>query len=262
MRKPKDLYPGQIDVTTDVSGFPNGMAQNETSPGDRNGTPLEKEWLNDIWGFFECLLATAAIDYNDAPERGVPGSSQAVDAIKTLIRTTVNLFQEGAFAVADAILFGATVQTDATHDLSSGRDLAVARNAAIEGSLQVDGPAALNDGLTVANGLESSAPLLFSGTGRAPIGHPIVGPDASITLDAKNQLVYVSVGTLTANQNYALPTTGVSDGDWIHVASDGSTGGFTLTVSGAVNRATSLGPSAPAAALFVRISGAWFKIGV
>jgi len=75
---PKDIYPSQVD-TTDPTGYPYGKAQNVSSPGDGSGTPLEKDWLSDWFGFQQ-----AALDADGATPSGAPdkvGASQVLTAI-------------------------------------------------------------------------------------------------------------------------------------------------------------------------------------
>jgi hypothetical protein len=49
---PKNDYAGRVD--TGDAGYPQGKAQDLTSPGD--GTPLREGWINDIWGFLQSIL--------------------------------------------------------------------------------------------------------------------------------------------------------------------------------------------------------------
>lgn len=53
--RPDTKYSGQID-TSDSTNYPYGKARNVTTSGDGTGTPLEKDWLNDWWGFVQHLF--------------------------------------------------------------------------------------------------------------------------------------------------------------------------------------------------------------
>ena len=78
MYSPKDEYPGQIDNTD--GAFPEGKAQNITTPGDGTGTPFEKKWLNDVFGFFQaCLAHVGASPSGNAEE---VGTSQVLNALQ------------------------------------------------------------------------------------------------------------------------------------------------------------------------------------
>lgn len=77
---PSDRYPGQIDSD---AGYPQGKARNSGSFQDGTGTPLEKDWVNDIWGFLQALLAESAITPSGDPDE--VGASQYLEAVQTLI---------------------------------------------------------------------------------------------------------------------------------------------------------------------------------
>lgn len=82
---PRTRYPGQI-TTTDPA-YPQGKAQNETTPNDGTGTPLEKDLVNDIFGFQQALLAAAAITPTGTPDK--VGASQYLDGIRSVIAAAV-----------------------------------------------------------------------------------------------------------------------------------------------------------------------------
>lgn len=76
---PATLYGAQVDTSTDPTGYPYGQARNDAVAGDGTGTPGEKNWLSDLWGFCQALLS----DSNQTPT-GTPdkvGASQYLDAI-------------------------------------------------------------------------------------------------------------------------------------------------------------------------------------
>ncbi len=43
------------------ANYPFGSAKNDGVPGDKTGSPLDKDWLNDFLGFFQKLLNDASI---------------------------------------------------------------------------------------------------------------------------------------------------------------------------------------------------------
>lgn len=69
------------------SNYPLGSVKNESVPGADDGTPLEKDWGNNIEGFHQALLADAGIVANGLVER--VGESQLLTAIKSSTSTTV-----------------------------------------------------------------------------------------------------------------------------------------------------------------------------
>lgn len=77
--RPIDLYPGQVDA---ASGYPHGKARNAGAFQDGTGTPLEKRWLNDLWGFLQALLAAGGITPSGVPDE--VGASDYVDALRAL----------------------------------------------------------------------------------------------------------------------------------------------------------------------------------
>lgn len=62
------------------SNYPLGSIKDESIPGADDGTPLQKDWGNNIEGFHQALLAEAGITANGQPEK--VGNSQLLDAVK------------------------------------------------------------------------------------------------------------------------------------------------------------------------------------
>ena len=65
-----------------TTNYPDGSIKNESTPGAKDGTPLDAEWGNDYVGFTDALLAEAGIDASGNPDTALV--SQRVDAIKSL----------------------------------------------------------------------------------------------------------------------------------------------------------------------------------
>lgn len=78
-------YGGQ--VFDNRVGYPYGSARNKSTPTDTNGTPLERMWVNDIWGFQQALLNEAGIVPTNSPDR--VGASQYLQAIQAIIRAEI-----------------------------------------------------------------------------------------------------------------------------------------------------------------------------
>jgi hypothetical protein len=85
---PSARYPGQVDTTTDPTGYPLGAAQDITVPGDGTGTPWQKDLVNDIWGFFQAMLAAVSATATGTPDK--VGASQYLSAIQSLTTTAIN----------------------------------------------------------------------------------------------------------------------------------------------------------------------------
>ena len=77
---PSTDYAGQVE--TGDGGYPQGKAKNVSSSGAGDGTPLEKAWVNDIWGFFQELLGSAGIAPSGVPDE--VGTSDYADALRSL----------------------------------------------------------------------------------------------------------------------------------------------------------------------------------
>jgi hypothetical protein len=84
--KPSVRYPAQTD--TDAA-YPLGKARNAGSFQDGTGTPLEKDWVNDIFGFEQALLDDAGITPSEDPDE--VGASQYLDAVKIVASTVSEL---------------------------------------------------------------------------------------------------------------------------------------------------------------------------
>lgn len=83
---PSAQYPSQID--TDPA-YPQGKARNAGTFQDGTGTPLEKSWVNDLWGFQQALLDDAEITPSGTPD--AVGASDYLDAVKAIAVRVVKL---------------------------------------------------------------------------------------------------------------------------------------------------------------------------
>lgn len=79
---PSSKYPANTAV--DLVNYPQGKARNVTASGDGTGTPLDKDWVNDWFGFQQALVALAGITPNGTPDTAV--SSQALQAIQAIMQ--------------------------------------------------------------------------------------------------------------------------------------------------------------------------------
>lgn len=60
--------------------FPSVVAQNDTTPGSLDGTPLVKQWVDEIFGSYQALLNFASLTPSGTAE--LYDSSQILDALK------------------------------------------------------------------------------------------------------------------------------------------------------------------------------------
>src|SRR3972149_4089815 len=78
---PSSRSPAQTDA---AAGYPQGKARNAGTFQDGTGTPLEKDWVNDIWGFMQALMGRAGITPSGVPDEvGASDALDSVDAIAT-----------------------------------------------------------------------------------------------------------------------------------------------------------------------------------
>lgn len=75
--KLNERYPGRYNNPS--ADYPQGSFKNRTSPTAKDGSYLEKDWANDKEGFFQSLLAEAAIVPNGSVD--AVGSSQYYQAL-------------------------------------------------------------------------------------------------------------------------------------------------------------------------------------
>jgi len=78
---PSSKYSGQ--TTTSDGNYPLGKAKNVTVAGDGTGTPLEADWVNDIWGLLQGILASAGVTASGSPDNAVAG--QYLAALKQIL---------------------------------------------------------------------------------------------------------------------------------------------------------------------------------
>lgn len=82
---PSSSFPGKID-NTDLVNYPQGKAQNITTPGDGTGTPFVADLVNDMmFGFFQYVLTVANITPSGVPDTAT--DSQYFDGIRAALNT-------------------------------------------------------------------------------------------------------------------------------------------------------------------------------
>lgn len=79
--EPQTQYPGQID--SGDPGYPLGKARNVSAAGAGDGTPWEKNLVNDLFGFQQALLDQAGASPSGSPDE--VGASQYLEALRTII---------------------------------------------------------------------------------------------------------------------------------------------------------------------------------
>lgn len=79
---PSSRYPAQVAV--DLTNYPRGKARNVTVSGDLTGTPFEKDWINDVWGGQQALMAAAGLTPSGVPDNAV--TSDQLNALRVLMQ--------------------------------------------------------------------------------------------------------------------------------------------------------------------------------
>lgn len=97
--------PAAVAPTT---AYPLGSIKNDSVPGADDGTPLEKDWGNNVEGFHQALMAEAALTASGTPDTAV--ASQLLEAVKIVAAKMV--YPVGSYYANDsdstnpATLFG------------------------------------------------------------------------------------------------------------------------------------------------------------
>ena len=84
--------PDAVAPTTD---YPLGSIKNDSVPGADDGTPLEKDWGNNVEGFHQALMAEAALTASGSPDTAV--ASQLLDALKIVAANVVKAQMAAVF---------------------------------------------------------------------------------------------------------------------------------------------------------------------
>jgi len=87
--KPSELWPTQTDASD--ANYPNGKAQQDATPETADGTPLHKDWLNDIWGFVAATLFRAGITPSGIPDHKT--MSQMLEALRSMFGVQFTFFE-------------------------------------------------------------------------------------------------------------------------------------------------------------------------
>ncbi len=93
-RKLSLLYPApQSEIT---AAHPYGTFTNDLVAGDRKGTPYEREWARDMWGFLEYLLNAAGI-VPDGVEESINASQYYASLVALFLQTGKDIDLEGNY---------------------------------------------------------------------------------------------------------------------------------------------------------------------
>lgn len=78
----QNKYPGRFDPVS--SDYPQGKFKNRSSPSSQDGSYMERDWLNDIYGFLGAILRNANVTPNGNVDTAQ--SSQMYDSLWLVIQ--------------------------------------------------------------------------------------------------------------------------------------------------------------------------------
>lgn len=84
--------PAAVAPTT---AYPLGSIKNDSVPGADDGTPLEKDWGNNVEGFHQALMAEAALTASGTPDTAQV--SQLLEAVKIVAASVVKTQMRDVF---------------------------------------------------------------------------------------------------------------------------------------------------------------------
>jgi hypothetical protein len=249
--RPIILYPSQVDGSD--ANYPHGKAKNRASEADTSATPLSKDWVNDLWGWQQALLAAAGMTPSGSADK--VGASQYLDAVKQ-----VTLLQL-ASATTQIIIGGLGLRMNGdleTHGAvnlrGAGTGVTVDNDAYVNGTLRALA-AELGNGTSAAAVMLTSR-MVCSSQGRyVRRSAPTLDANAAI-FPGSSQWFWVNPG-VAGNRSYAINDTNIGDDDEFGMTNPSPS--FYVTVV----RPTGP-PSIQLDALtwgyFKRLSGTWQKV--
>lgn len=92
-------YPGRSNPAS--ADYPFGSIKNKSAPELDDGTPLDRQWGNDLEGFFQSLMVAVGFTPSGVPDK--VGASQRFDALIALIKR-YGIPYRGVIAFAGTIL--------------------------------------------------------------------------------------------------------------------------------------------------------------
>lgn len=89
-----------------TTAYPLGSIKNDSTPGADDGTPLEKDWGNNVEGFHQALMTSAGLTANGTPDTAI--ASQLLDALKIVTADVVKaqmrdvVYRVGSYYINDS----------------------------------------------------------------------------------------------------------------------------------------------------------------
>jgi hypothetical protein len=125
-------YPGKSAPAS--AAYPQGAARNITAPGDGLGTPLEKEWINDLFGLQQALLAAAGLTPSGSPDTAL--ASQYLQGIIQQVQGRAGLFNDTG--AANAYIVGLRTNQQAPGAVFDGQRFRIVPTVTSTGAATID----------------------------------------------------------------------------------------------------------------------------
>jgi hypothetical protein len=125
-------YPGKSAPAS--AAYPQGAARNITAPGDGLGTPLEKEWVNDLFGLQQALLAAAGLTPSGSPDTAL--ASQYLQGIIQQVQGRASLFNDTG--AANAYIVGLRTNQQAPGAVFDGQRFRIVPTVTSTGAATID----------------------------------------------------------------------------------------------------------------------------
>lgn len=106
-------------VTAPDANYPLGSSQNESAPGNDDGTPYIKKRADDLWGLLQGLLTSASISPNNSPDTVL--ISQYLKAINEQASGRAQGYVDGG--AANAYVLGVKPNQQTPEKLFDGQEL-------------------------------------------------------------------------------------------------------------------------------------------
>jgi hypothetical protein len=171
--RPVIAYPAQTSIQT---GYPHGKAQNIVVADDGTGTPFEKLWLNDLWGFLQALLVKDGI----APSGSADDSSvsQYYDGVQAAALKAVVTPAVGSPASLQNVLSRNSIYAESVAEIQAANDYLVANVKRGTIHLPENASMGMTTGLTIDAsyvGIEGHGALIIgAGLGAGTVAFEII----------------------------------------------------------------------------------------
>lgn len=122
-----DKYPTRATGAT--GGYPGGSFKNESTPGVKDGTPVDLLWGNDWLGFFAAMILNSGITPSDIPDTALVSDYFNALTIVSSRRKIRSTSSSGAITIYDGTIFVDATGGDITFTTPSAASMIVGGGA-------------------------------------------------------------------------------------------------------------------------------------